>query len=188
MQAVQRIEREKRMDGGKKKEEVDDPHTSAAKRKRPLRNGAELLPAERPSCSCVSACIRHYFPRQGRRLEPRWRASREFHPSEVLSKLRAGVELCIEQRMVMICGQPVNLTQKEFDLLLLLASNPKRVFTYEMIMDIVWHEDYTFYSRKAIHNHISNIKRKLRTVTSGQQYIVSVHGVGYKFDVTQNNE
>ena len=48
MQAVQRIEREKRMDGGKKKEEADDPHTSAAKRKRPLRIGAELLPAERP--------------------------------------------------------------------------------------------------------------------------------------------
>ena len=100
----------------------------------------------------------------------------------------AELELCIEQRMAMIRGQPVNLTQKEFDLLLLLASNPKRVFTYEMIMDIVWHEDCTFYSRKAIHNHISNIKKKLRTVTSGQQYIVSVHGVGYKFDVTQNNE
>ena len=45
MQAVQRIKREKRMDGGKEKEEVDDPHTSAAKQKRPLRNGAELLPA-----------------------------------------------------------------------------------------------------------------------------------------------
>ena len=68
MQAVQRIEREKRMDGGKEKEEVDDPHTSAAKRKRPLRIGAELLPAERPSCSCVAACIRHYFPRQGGQL------------------------------------------------------------------------------------------------------------------------
>ena len=72
MQAVQRIKREKRMDGGKEKEEGDDPHTS---------------------CSCVAACIRHYFPRQGRRLEPRWRASREFHPSEVLSKLRTGVSL-----------------------------------------------------------------------------------------------
>ena len=80
MQAVQRIKREKRMDGGKEKEEVDDPHTSAAKQKRPLRIGAELLLAERPSCSCVAACVRHYFPRQGRRLEPRWRASREFHP------------------------------------------------------------------------------------------------------------
>ena len=75
MQAVQRIKREKRMDGGKEKEEGDDPHTSAAKQKRPLRNGAELLPAERPSCSCVAACIRHYFPRQGRRLEPCWRAT-----------------------------------------------------------------------------------------------------------------
>ena len=93
MQAVQRNEREKRMDGGKKKEKMDDPHTSAAKQKRPLRIGAELLLAERPSSSCVAACIRHYFPRQGRRLEPRWRASREFHPSEVLSKLRTGVSL-----------------------------------------------------------------------------------------------
>lgn len=53
---------------------------------------------------------------------------------------------------------------------------------------IVWHEDCTFYSRKAIHNHISNVKKKLRTVASEQQCIVSVHGVGYKFDVTQNNE
>ena len=68
MQAVQRIKREKRMDGGKEKEEVDDPHTSAAKRKRPLRIGAELLPAERPSCSGFSACVRHSFPSQGRRL------------------------------------------------------------------------------------------------------------------------
>ena len=68
MQAVQRIKREKRMDGGKEKEEVDDPHTSAAKQKRPLRIGAELLLAERPSCSCVAACIRHYFPRLGGNL------------------------------------------------------------------------------------------------------------------------
>ena len=68
MQAVQRIKREKRMDGGKEKEEVDDPHTSAAKQKRPLRIGAELLLAERPSCSCVAACIRHYFPRRGGNL------------------------------------------------------------------------------------------------------------------------
>ena len=43
MQAVQRIKREKRMDGGKEKEEVDDPHTSAAKQKRPLRIGAAFL-------------------------------------------------------------------------------------------------------------------------------------------------
>ena len=50
MQAVQRIKREKRMDGGKEKEEGDDPHTSAAKQMRPLRIRAELLLAERLSC------------------------------------------------------------------------------------------------------------------------------------------
>ena len=43
MQAVQRIKREKRMDGGKEKEEGDDPHTSAAKQKRPLRSGLLAL-------------------------------------------------------------------------------------------------------------------------------------------------
>lgn len=62
MQAVQRNEREKRMDGGKEKKEVDDPHTSAAKQKRPLRIGAELLLAERPSCSCVAALYSTLLP------------------------------------------------------------------------------------------------------------------------------
>ena len=47
MQAVQRIEREKRMDGGKK-EEADDPHTSAAKQKRPLRVRSILRILGRP--------------------------------------------------------------------------------------------------------------------------------------------
>ena len=57
-----------------------------------------------------------------------------------------------------------------------------RVFTYEMIVDLVWHEDYTFYSRKAISNHISNIKKKIRVISSSHGYIVSVYGIGYKFD------
>ena len=94
----------------------------------------------------------------------------------------AELELCVEQRMVMICGQPVYLTQKEFDLLLLLASNPKRVFTYEMIMDIVWNEPYNAYSRKTIINHISNIRRKLKRTPEIPDYIKSVHSIGYKFD------
>ena len=49
----------------------------------------------------------------------------------------------------------INLTSKEFDILALLIANPKRVFTYELITDLVWKEDCDFYSRKAIHNHIS---------------------------------
>lgn len=61
-----------------------------------------------------------------------------------------------------VSNQIVKLTAKEFDILALLIMHPKRVFTYEMIMDLVWHEDYTFYSRKAVNNHMSNLRKKLK--------------------------
>ena len=92
------------------------------------------------------------------------------------------LHFCLEYRMVELSGKSVPLTAKEFDILALLILNPRRVFTYEMIMDIIWKEDYTFYSKKAIHNHISNLKRKLRELYSEHDFIVSVHSVGYKFD------
>ncbi len=83
----------------------------------------------------------------------------------------------------MLCGRELTLTPKEFDILSLLISNPKRVFTYEMIIDIVWHENFDFYSQRAIHHHISNINRKIRQICSEKKYIKSIYGVGYKFDV-----
>lgn len=81
-----------------------------------------------------------------------------------------------------VCGYPLKLTAKEFDIFALLVLNAKRVFTYEMIIDFVWREDYTFYSRKVISNHISNIKKKIHAITDAREYIISVYGVGYKFD------
>ena len=95
----------------------------------------------------------------------------------------AEMELHLEQRVAMLCGNELALTPKEFDILSLLISNPKRVFTYEMIIDIVWHEDLDFYSQRVIHHHISNINRKIRQICSGKKYIKSIYGVGYKFDV-----
>ena len=100
-----------------------------------------------------------------------------------LAPIKVGdLRLYPEYRFASIHEREIALTAKEFDILSLLASNPKRVFTYEMIVDLVWHEDYTFYSRKAISNHISNIKKKIRVISGSHGYIVSVYGVGYKFD------
>ena len=62
-------------------------------------------------------------------------------------------------RTVRVRERMINLTSKEFDILALLIANPKRVFTYELITDLVWKEDCDFYSRKAIHNHISSCVR-----------------------------
>ena len=100
-----------------------------------------------------------------------------------LAPIKVGdLRLYPEYRFASIHEREITLTAKEFDILSLLASNPKRVFTYEMIVDLIWHEDYTFYSRKAISNHISNIKKKIRVISGSHGYIVSVYGVGYKFD------
>ena len=90
---------------------------------------------------------------------------------------------CWEYRTVYVRKKEINLTVKEFDILALLITHPKRVFTYEMIMDLVWNEDYTFYSRKAVNNHVSNLRKKLKIAPDIPDYIKSVYGVGYKFEV-----
>lgn len=100
-----------------------------------------------------------------------------------LTEIREGdLYFCLEQRLVTVRGQAIPLTVKEFDIFALLILNPKRVFTYEMLLDLVWHEDYTYYSRKAINNHVSNLRKKIRIAPDLPDYVKSVYGVGYKFD------
>lgn len=91
------------------------------------------------------------------------------------------LSFCLEHRSVEVCGKEVLLTAKEFDILSLLIMNQKRVFTYEAIMNSVWHEDITFYSPKAVSTHISNLRKKLKREPDVPEYIKSVRGIGYKF-------
>ena len=98
-----------------------------------------------------------------------------------MTEARAGdLYFCLEHRLVTIREQPVELTIKEFEIFSLLILNPKRVFTYEMLM--VWEEDYTYYSRKAVNNHVSNLRKKLKIAPDLPEYIKSVYGIGYKFE------
>lgn len=90
---------------------------------------------------------------------------------------------CLEQRLIRVDGQVVNLTAKEFDILALLITHPQRVFTYELIMELVWDEDAACYSRKAVSNHVSNLRKKLKITPDGLEYIKNIVGVGYKFEI-----
>lgn len=89
----------------------------------------------------------------------------------------------LEQRLVMIQNKVIALTAKEFDILALLIRHPKRVFTYEMITELVWEEEYASFSRKAVNNHVSNLRQKLKVSPDVPDYIKSVYGVGYKSDL-----
>lgn len=110
-------------------------------------------------------------------------AKHNWQQDSPLTEIREGnLYLCLEQRLVKAREQEIVLTAKEFDILFLLASNPKRVFTYELIMDLVWKEDYTYYSRKAINNHVSNLRKKLKIRPDDSDHIKNVTGIGYKFE------
>ena len=102
---------------------------------------------------------------------------------EPFTEIRMGdLYFCQEQRLVYIGEQEIKLTAKEFDILALLITHPKRVFTYELIMELVWNEDYSYYSRKTVNNHVSNLRRKLKTTSDSPDYIKSIVSVGYKFE------
>ncbi|WP_256557030.1 winged helix-turn-helix domain-containing protein [Hydrogeniiclostridium mannosilyticum] len=109
-------------------------------------------------------------------------AKHNWQQDSPLTEIREGdLYLCLEHRLVKVREQEIGLTAKEFDILFLLVRNPKRVFTYELIMDFVWNEDYTYYSRKAITNHVSNLRKKLKIRPDDPDYIKNVTGIGYKF-------
>ena len=105
-------------------------------------------------------------------------------PDQPLTEIREGdLYFCLEQRLVTVRGQVIPLTVKEFDIFSLLIQHPGRVYSYEVILDLVWQEDYSYYSRKAVNNHISNLRRKMKVAPDVPDYVKSVYGVGYKFEI-----
>ena len=92
------------------------------------------------------------------------------------------LSFCLEYRLVEIAGKRIDLTEKEFDILALLIMNQRQVFTHEMMMDAIWNEDFSFYSRNALSSHISNLRKKLKVSEAVADHIKSIRGIGYKFE------
>lgn len=86
-----------------------------------------------------------------------------------------------ENRIVSINSLPVDLTGKEFDLLYFLASNKGRVFTKKQIYTQVWAEEYAFDDNN-IMSFISKLRKKVEPDPDHPFYILTVRGVGYRFN------
>lgn len=84
-------------------------------------------------------------------------------------------------RTVTVKDIPVLLTGKEFDLLLFLASNKGRVFTKKQIYSQVWEEEYAF-DDSNIMSFISKLRKKIEPDPDHPFYILTVRGVGYRFN------
>ena len=82
-------------------------------------------------------------------------------------------------RQVAVSGTPLSkVTKQEYAILELLMRNPKQVFSKEDIFEYAWEEPYMG-ETKTVDVHISNIRKKLKAVTS-EEYIETVWGIGYR--------
>ncbi len=90
-------------------------------------------------------------------------------------------------RQVLVRGQPVSLTPKEFDLLLHFARNPGRVYSRSQLLDAVWgysHEGY----EHAVNCHINRLRSKIESNHARPDLLLTVWGVGYKLAVPSVSE
>jgi len=85
-------------------------------------------------------------------------------------------------RQAKVDDKEIILTPKEFELLYYLASSPGRVYTREQILENVWGYDY-FGDLRTVDTHVKKLREKLGR-DNGPDYISTVWGVGYKFEVT----
>jgi two-component system response regulator RegX3 len=102
--------------------------------------------------------------------------------SERPTEYRVGtLRIDLVRHLVLLGGQPVQLTPSEFKLLALLASEPSRVFSRREIMQHLWDSSYVG-DERACDIHFSNLRRKLEADPSQPQRFVTVRGAGYKLE------
>lgn len=82
-----------------------------------------------------------------------------------------------EERMVLLDGQEIHLTPKEFDLLYLLASNLEQVFPRDALLEKIWGYDY-YGDTRTVDMHVQRIRRKIDNQPN--KFIQTVFGIGYK--------
>lgn len=123
--------------------------------------------------------------------------TKPFHLSELHSRIRAvlrrrkfkgnqavefnEIKLLPEERKVIIHDKILNLTPKEYELLLFFITNKDRVLTRQTIAEHLWgdfmdaadHFDF-------VYTHLNNLRKKIKK-TGGNDYITTVYGIGYKF-------
>lgn len=98
--------------------------------------------------------------------------------------IRAGdLTIDIEMRKVILQGKEIELTAKEFSLLLHFAQHPGKVYTRSQLLDLVWNYGHDGYEH-TVNSHINRLRAKIEKDPARPDFIRTVWGVGYKFSDT----
>jgi len=101
-------------------------------------------------------------------------------PAQESSLVMDELEIDPAARRVFVEGNEVQLTQREFDVLLFLARHPGQVFSRNQLMDAIW--QYSFYTdTSTVTVHIRRLRAKIEADPSRPRRIQTVWGVGYRF-------
>ena len=92
----------------------------------------------------------------------------------------ADVEVDLPRMRVAVGGRPVELTPTEFQLLAAMVREPGRVFTRGQLLDAVHGVAFESYER-AVDAHVKNLRKKIEPTPGQPRYLLTVHGVGYRF-------
>jgi DNA-binding response OmpR family regulator len=85
------------------------------------------------------------------------------------------------KRKVMLNGQRIELTPKEFSLLVLLASSPGRSYSREELLDLVWGYEFSGYEH-TVNSHVNRLRAKIEPDFDKPTFILTTWGLGYRFN------
>ncbi|SHK05070.1 DNA-binding response regulator, OmpR family, contains REC and winged-helix (wHTH) domain [Geosporobacter subterraneus DSM 17957] len=92
-----------------------------------------------------------------------------------------GLEINTAAHRVFVNSKEIQMTSREYELLLFLASNPNIVFSKDQIFDTIWGEEY-YGDTGTVAVHIQKIRKKIEKDPSNPQYIETIWGSGYRFN------
>jgi len=78
--------------------------------------------------------------------------------------------------------EPIDLTAKEFDLLVFLATSPRQVFSRQQLLEHVWSSSCDWQDEATVTEHVHRLRRKIEGEPARPRLIVTVRGVGYRFE------
>jgi DNA-binding response OmpR family regulator len=104
---------------------------------------------------------------------------RKGEPSAISRLIFRDITVDTEARCVLVSGIELSLTAREYAILVLLLSSPKKVFTKANMFESVWQEAY-YGDDNIINVHMSNLRSKLAKANPLEEYIETVWGMGYR--------
>lgn len=96
------------------------------------------------------------------------------------------LEIIVDERRTIFANKEIELTAKEFDLLLFFASNPGKVYKRSELLDKVWGYGHDGYEH-TVNSHMNRLRNKIEPDADQIRYIKTVWGIGYKFIATRKN-